>query len=251
MQVRETEAKALQGQPVLSAEGEKIGEVEAVLYDKATGKPEWLSVQRGLLGRDRRILPFRNAERGGDGIRTPYSAAQVEAAPAFEGTEISQTFERRLASHYGVQYSEARSPTGLAGGTRKSQRRQSTRKRRQPTGRSRSKSSSPRRSSEPTRAELYEEAKRRGIEGRSTMNKAQLERALGRRSGQSRGRGKANPFEVQSFLEAVGYPASKLQLVRKAKAQGADAKVRSTLEQLPDEQFSTAADVNKAIAKIS
>ena len=32
----------------------------------------------------------------------------------------------------------------------------------------------------PTREQLYNEAKQRGIEGRSTMNKAQLEKALGR-----------------------------------------------------------------------
>ncbi|MGV3569216.1 MAG: plasmid stabilization protein [Ramlibacter sp.] len=31
-----------------------------------------------------------------------------------------------------------------------------------------------------TRDQLYEEAKRKGISGRSTMNKAQLERAVGR-----------------------------------------------------------------------
>ncbi len=31
-----------------------------------------------------------------------------------------------------------------------------------------------------TRQQLYEEAKRKGIEGRSKMNKAQLERAVGR-----------------------------------------------------------------------
>ncbi|UQX03794.1 plasmid stabilization protein [Streptomyces sp. RerS4] len=36
------------------------------------------------------------------------------------------------------------------------------------------------RSSERTRDELYEEAKKRGIEGRSTMNKQQLKNALGR-----------------------------------------------------------------------
>ncbi|MFJ4776027.1 plasmid stabilization protein [Streptomyces sp. NPDC088762] len=35
-------------------------------------------------------------------------------------------------------------------------------------------------STERTRDELYEEAKKRGIEGRSTMNKAQLKSALGR-----------------------------------------------------------------------
>ncbi|MET9962419.1 plasmid stabilization protein [Streptomyces sp. NPDC006326] len=34
-------------------------------------------------------------------------------------------------------------------------------------------------SSERTRDELYEEAKKRGIEGRSTMNKQQLKKALG------------------------------------------------------------------------
>jgi hypothetical protein len=32
----------------------------------------------------------------------------------------------------------------------------------------------------PTREQLYNEAKQRGIEGRSTMNKSQLEKALGR-----------------------------------------------------------------------
>ena len=32
----------------------------------------------------------------------------------------------------------------------------------------------------PTREQLYAEARRRGVKGRSTMNKAQLQRALGR-----------------------------------------------------------------------
>jgi hypothetical protein len=32
----------------------------------------------------------------------------------------------------------------------------------------------------PTYAQLYEEARRRGVKGRSSMNKAQLARALGR-----------------------------------------------------------------------
>jgi hypothetical protein len=36
---------------------------------------------------------------------------------------------------------------------------------------------------EPTKRDLYEQAKRVGIEGRSTMTKAQLKRALGRKRG--------------------------------------------------------------------
>jgi hypothetical protein len=34
-----------------------------------------------------------------------------------------------------------------------------------------------------TKQQLYEEAKRRGISGRSTMSKAQLEKAVGRKNG--------------------------------------------------------------------
>ncbi|HET9720105.1 MAG TPA: hypothetical protein VFP55_08520, partial [Solirubrobacteraceae bacterium] len=36
---------------------------------------------------------------------------------------------------------------------------------------------------DPTKQDLYEEAKRVGIEGRSSMNKAELKRALGRKRG--------------------------------------------------------------------
>lgn len=36
---------------------------------------------------------------------------------------------------------------------------------------------------EPTKQDLYEQAKRVGVEGRSTMTKAQLKRALGRKRG--------------------------------------------------------------------
>jgi hypothetical protein len=36
---------------------------------------------------------------------------------------------------------------------------------------------------DPTKQDLYEQAKRVGIEGRSNMNKAQLKRALGRKNG--------------------------------------------------------------------
>ena len=36
---------------------------------------------------------------------------------------------------------------------------------------------------EPTKQDLYEQAKRVGIEGRSTMTKSQLKRALGRKRG--------------------------------------------------------------------
>jgi hypothetical protein len=249
---RETET--LRGATVF-ADGEKAGTVDKVLYDKATGTPEWLAVQTGLLGVKRRLAPFQGGERREDGLFLRYSKSQIESAPELEGDEITQELERRLSAHYGLTYSESRSPTGLAQDQRSRSRRQGS-----PTGVLRSTRTSgrsgarrtPRRSEGPTRDELYEEAKRLGIEGRSKMNKAQLERAVGRQKGRSsrKGDGKANPFEVQKFLEAVGYPAGKRELIREAKEQGADARVRSTLERLPDEEFDTPAAVSEAIGKL-
>ncbi|MCC5637512.1 DUF2795 domain-containing protein [Nostoc sp. CHAB 5844] len=62
---------------------------------------------------------------------------------------------------------------------------------------------------------------------------------------------KANPVEIQKHLKGIDYPASKEELVKHAQKQGADRKVLSLLEQLPDdEEFENPTDVNKAIGEI-
>lgn len=61
---------------------------------------------------------------------------------------------------------------------------------------------------------------------------------------------KVNPIQVQKFLKGLDYPASKQDVLQKAEQEGADDDVRSTLEQLPDEEFQTPADVSKAIGQI-
>lgn len=61
---------------------------------------------------------------------------------------------------------------------------------------------------------------------------------------------KVNPVEIQKFLKGLNYPVSKDDLIKKAESQGADQNVRDTLNQLPDQQFQTPADVSEAIGKI-
>lgn len=62
---------------------------------------------------------------------------------------------------------------------------------------------------------------------------------------------KANPVEIQKHLKGMDYPASKQELIQHAQKQGADRKVLSLLEQLPDdEEFESPTDVNKAIGEI-
>ncbi len=61
---------------------------------------------------------------------------------------------------------------------------------------------------------------------------------------------KVNPIQIQKFLKGVDYPARRADLLEQAEAQGADADVRSTLEQLPDRTYETPADVSEAVGKL-
>jgi hypothetical protein len=56
-----------------------------------------------------------------------------------------------------------------------------------------------------------------------------------------------NPIQLQKYLKGMNYPARKADLLKRAEQNGADDQVRSTLEQLPDQEFDSAADVSKAI----
>ncbi len=58
---------------------------------------------------------------------------------------------------------------------------------------------------------------------------------------------KVNPIQLQKHLKGVDYPVSKKDLLKHAKEQGADKDALSTLEQLPDEQYESPADVSKAV----
>ncbi len=62
---------------------------------------------------------------------------------------------------------------------------------------------------------------------------------------------KANPVQIQKHLKGVDYPANKQDLIQHAQRQGADEKVISLLEQLPeDEEYENPTDLNKAIGEI-
>ena len=60
---------------------------------------------------------------------------------------------------------------------------------------------------------------------------------------------KVNPVQVQKFLGGLDYPASKEDLMNRAEQEDADQEVRSILEQLPDQNYETPADVSKAVGK--
>jgi predicted outer membrane protein len=62
--------------------------------------------------------------------------------------------------------------------------------------------------------------------------------------------GHVNPIQIQKYLKGVDYPASKQALLEKAKSMGADENICQSLEQLPDEDFQTPADVSQAFGRL-
>lgn len=56
----------------------------------------------------------------------------------------------------------------------------------------------------------------------------------------------ANPIQIQKYLKGVDYPTNKAALLENAKKLGADENICASLEQLPDEDFQTPAEVSQA-----
>jgi hypothetical protein len=63
------------------------------------------------------FVPFAEASAANGGVQVPYDKQQVKDAPQAEADgELSQEEEAGLYSHYGLDYSEARSDSGLPEG---------------------------------------------------------------------------------------------------------------------------------------
>jgi hypothetical protein len=243
-------------------------DVEAVdgsigTIDKATEEAgvNYIVVDTGpwILGK-KVLLPAGIVERidaGQEKVFVNRTREEIKNAPEYdEQLGATDRYRQEVGSYYA-----ARQFGGTRGERRSAPRKEQARRRtpqRSASARSRARGRAQTRTSdEPTKDELYEQAKRLGIEGRSKMNKAQLKRAVDRRSTSSRPRrrsggrerGKANPVEVQTFLDGVSYPTRKGDLLREAERQGASKTVRSTLERLPDERFEDPTEVSKAVSK--
>src|SRR3954452_11720314 len=112
------QAVAWRGRNAVDADGAKIGTVEEVYLDAETDQPEWLAVKTGLFGARISFVPIAGASDADGDVRVPYSKDQVKDAPHAEADgQLSQQEEAELYRHYGLDYSESRSDTGLADGT--------------------------------------------------------------------------------------------------------------------------------------
>ncbi|MER5972411.1 PRC-barrel domain-containing protein [Streptomyces sp. NPDC002055] len=94
--------RSLIGRKAFDLDGAKIGTVDEVYLDDATGLPEWAAVRTGLFGRDA-FVPLEPSEIVDDTLRVPYHRALIKRAPDFGvGRHLSPEQELQLYHHYGL-----------------------------------------------------------------------------------------------------------------------------------------------------
>jgi uncharacterized protein (TIGR02271 family) len=103
-----------QGRTMVDPAGDKLGTIDAIYLDDETGQPEWATVTSGLFGTKTAFVPIAQAQDIGDSVQVPYDKAQVKNAPSMAADgSLSQDEEAALYRHYGLDYSEHRSDSGL------------------------------------------------------------------------------------------------------------------------------------------
>ncbi|MGK4584569.1 PRC and DUF2382 domain-containing protein [Kitasatospora sp. HPMI-4] len=94
--------RILIGHKAVDRNGDKIGTVDEVYLDDATGEPEWAAVRTGIFGRDA-FVPLTTSEFSGDELRVPYDKSLIKDSPDFGvGQHLSPAQELQLYRYYGL-----------------------------------------------------------------------------------------------------------------------------------------------------
>ena len=102
-------AERVQGTPVFSREGDKVGHIEDVMLDKTSGKVAYAIMSHGgILGAGERYQPLPwsmlHYDTEKQGYVTPFDKAHIEDAPNLDQTEIygEDAWAEIVHSHYGT-----------------------------------------------------------------------------------------------------------------------------------------------------
>jgi sporulation protein YlmC with PRC-barrel domain len=105
------------GENLCDRDGDKLGSIEEIYLDAETNEPEWALIHTGLFGTKRTFVPIRDASEADGSLTVPFEKSAVKDAPQIEANgQLSQQEEAELYRYYGMEYSEARSDTGLPEG---------------------------------------------------------------------------------------------------------------------------------------
>ncbi|WUT67353.1 PRC-barrel domain-containing protein [Streptomyces sp. NBC_00670] len=90
------------GRKAFDRKGAKIGTIDEVYLDDATGLPEWAAIRTGLFSRDA-FVPLGPSALEDGTLRVPFERALIRDAPDFGvGRHLSPEQELQLYHHYGL-----------------------------------------------------------------------------------------------------------------------------------------------------
>jgi sporulation protein YlmC with PRC-barrel domain len=93
------------GLDVYSRDGAKVGEVDDIYLDAASGQAEWLAVKGGLFGTRTRLVPMADARLDSQGVIVRETEDVIKDAPDVAlDAEVSTETERELYDYYDLAY---------------------------------------------------------------------------------------------------------------------------------------------------
>ena len=102
------------GRTVVATDGDQLGKIEEIYFDQETNRPEWALIDTGMFAGKSSFMPLQGATSDDGQVTAPYSKDQVKDAPKVKPTRtLSQPEEAELYCHYGVDYGESHSGSGL------------------------------------------------------------------------------------------------------------------------------------------
>ncbi|MFJ1645991.1 PRC-barrel domain-containing protein [Streptomyces sp. NPDC088258] len=102
--------RSLIGRKAFDRDGNKLGTVDEVYLDDATGVPEWAAVRTGLFTRDA-FVPLGPSTLADNGLLVPFPRALIKDAPDFGvGRHLSPDQELQLYHHYGLALPDPQPP---------------------------------------------------------------------------------------------------------------------------------------------
>jgi uncharacterized protein (TIGR02271 family) len=100
--ITKNQAQSWIGRKAYDSNGDKIGSIETVYLDDATGEPEWFAINTGLFGTHVSFVPVDGATASGDELRLPYDKSFVKDAPRVDADgHLDEGEEETLYRYYG------------------------------------------------------------------------------------------------------------------------------------------------------
>lgn len=95
--------------------GDKIGDVNEVFVDDASGQPTFVDVNHGLFGMGNSLVPLRGHSIDGSNLTLGFSKDRIKDAPAFDADKpLTPEQQTEIYDHYGI--SAAAHVEGYSGG---------------------------------------------------------------------------------------------------------------------------------------